>query len=43
MLFNASLLDNKLNIGAEYHFNQKVGLVLDFSSGISTLCLAIYL
>jgi hypothetical protein len=31
------------HIGTEYHFNNKVGLVLDLSSGISTLCLAIHL
>lgn len=31
------------HIGAEYHFNQKIGLLLDLSSGISTLCLAIHL
>jgi len=31
------------HIGAEYHFNSKIGLVLDLSTGISTLCLAIHL
>ena len=30
------------HIGAEYHFNGKVGLLLDLSSGISTLCLAVH-
>jgi hypothetical protein len=31
------------HVGAEYHFTNKIGLLLDLSSGISTLCLAIHL
>lgn len=31
------------HIGTEYHFNNKIGLLLDLSTGISTLCLAIHL
>lgn len=31
------------HIGTEYHINQKIGLQLDFSTGISTLCLAFHL
>lgn len=30
------------HIGAEYHFTPKIGLLLDLSSGISTLCLAVH-
>lgn len=37
---NALFLD--LHIGAEYHFNSKVGMFLDLSSGISTLGVAIH-
>jgi hypothetical protein len=31
------------HIGVEYHINQRVGLLLDLSSGISTFCLALHL
>ncbi len=31
------------HIGAEYHLNNKVGLLLDLSTGISTFCLAFHL
>lgn len=31
------------HIGTEYHVNNKIGLLLDFSTGISTFCLAIHL
>lgn len=31
------------HIGTEYHLNQKIGIVLDLSTGISTLCLAVHL
>ncbi|MES2555876.1 MAG: hypothetical protein V4604_06990 [Bacteroidota bacterium] len=30
------------HIGVEYHFNGKLGLLLDASSGISTICLAFH-
>ncbi|ASS49688.1 MAG: hypothetical protein A3D31_08910 [Candidatus Fluviicola riflensis] len=30
------------HIGAEYHFNERLGLLLDLSSGISTICLAVH-
>lgn len=31
------------HLGAEYHLNQRIGLLLDLSTGISTLCLAFHL
>lgn len=31
-----------LNIGAEYHINDKIGLILDLSTGISTFGIAIH-
>lgn len=39
---NASPLYLDAHIGAEYHLNQKLGLSLDISTGISTLGLAVH-
>lgn len=37
---NSAFVD--IHIGAEYHFNSKIGMFLDLSSGISTLGIAIH-
>jgi hypothetical protein len=39
---NFSPLYLNLNIGAEFHINEKIGLVLDLSTGISTFGIAIH-
>jgi len=39
---NASPLYLDAHIGGEYHLNQKIGLFLDLSSGVSTFGLAVH-
>ncbi len=34
--------DAELHIGGEYHFNNRLGLFLDFSTGVSTLGVAVH-
>jgi hypothetical protein len=41
-IYRAPLLLFDLHIGAEYHINQRLGIFLDLSSGVSTIGLAIH-